>query len=189
VSFCASAHAIRKLAAANAAVAACDPFLPNACSSGLVCEPSAAGVRLTCVDGADGGLVTEAVGGVCVPARRELVSARFSDSGREVVLSLNAAARGGLLPCGSVFSQDTAAALGRRASCTAQDRTLTVGLGSGATLLPGDVLELRPGQAVLLDKLQSSVAFNGSAVVASCSDCAAPTAVLTGPQVGGWAAA
>jgi hypothetical protein len=69
------------------------------------------------------------------------------------------------------------------ASCTASDRSVTIALDGSATLLPGQRLELLAGQAVLVDKLQAGVAFNGSVEVQSCAECVAPSAALTGPQV------
>jgi hypothetical protein len=50
-------------------------------------------------------------------------------------------------------------------------------------LKPGDRLDLLTGQLLLVDKLQSDVAFKGGAVVESCTECAAPIARVAGPQV------
>jgi hypothetical protein len=91
IPFCKSAQAKKQLETANAQVVVCDPFLPNTCSGGLVCQTSSAGVQLVCRDGE--GFVPVEVGGVCVPAQRELLSARFSADGKQVTVSLNAAAR------------------------------------------------------------------------------------------------
>lgn len=51
-------------------------------------------------------------------------------------------------------------------------------------LSPGDTLIAMTDQAVLVDKLQSSVAFNGSATVQRCLECTPPKAAIVGPQVG-----
>lgn len=178
IPFCSSAQAQRKLAAANSQVVACDPFLPNTCSGGLVCEASSAGVQLVCKDGV--GIIPVEVGGVCVPANRKVLSARFSSDGTQVAVSLNAAARTAAFSCSSLFN---ISALGARAWCSAADRTLTVQLDRSATLLPGQALELRSPQAVLVDKLQGDVAFKGSVTVGSCTDCTRLKATVAGPQV------
>lgn len=156
----------------------CDPFLPNTCSGGLVCQPSSAGVQLVCKEGE--GIIPVEVGGVCVPAKREPISARFSADGKVVTVTLNAAARDVKLGCSSLFNST---ALGARAWCIAADRVLTVQLDGSATLLPGDKLDLLDDQTLLVDKLQKDVLFKGSVTVESCTECAAPTARVTGPQV------
>lgn len=178
IRFCDSTQAKKKLAAANAQVVACDPFLPNTCSGGLVCQASAAGVQLVCQDGV--GIVPVEVGGVCVPADRKVLAAQFSADGKQLAVSLNAAARSAAFACSNLFKSSS---LGARAWCTAADRTLTVRLDSSATLQPDDVLELLPAQSVLVDKLQSDVPFSGSVAVQACMECSPPTATVTGPQV------
>jgi hypothetical protein len=60
---------------------------------------------------------------------------------------------------------------------------LTVQLDGSSTILPGDTLNLLATQSLLVDKLQSDVPFTGSASVATCLECAAPIAKITGPQV------
>jgi hypothetical protein len=178
VAFCSSPQAQRKLTAANSEVVVCDPFLPNTCSGGLLCQASSAGVQLVCKD--DVGITSVVVGGVCVPADRKVLSARFSADGAQIAVTLNAAARSVSCSCSSLFNSTQ---LGARAWCTAAERTLTAQLDRSATLMPGDTLSLQPAQSVLVDKLQSDVAFKGSVVVSSCTECAAPVATITGPQV------
>lgn len=178
VPFCSTDKAKQQLAAANAQVVACDPFLPNSCSGGLECQPSSAGVQLVCKD--DVGIITVDIGGVCVPADRKPLSARFSADGKQIVVSLNAAARSAAIGCSSLFDST---ALGSRAWCVAADRALTVQLGSSATLQPGDELQLHVNQSALVDKLQSEAAFKGKVVVDACTECSPPTATITGPQV------
>jgi hypothetical protein len=178
IPFCSSAQALRKLEAANSQVVACDPFLPNTCSGGLVCEASSAGIQLMCKEGV--GIVPVEVGGVCVPADRKILTGRFSADGKLLSITLNAAARTAAFGCSSLFNSST---LGARAWCSAADRTLNVQLDGTATFLPGQQLALRSPQSVLVDKLQSDVAFQGSVTVEACTDCAKPTAIVTGPQV------
>lgn len=181
IKFCDSAQAQRKLALANNQVVVCDPFLPNTCSGGLVCQTSSAGVQLVCSD--EAGIVPVEVGGVCVPAKRELLSARFSADGRQISIALNAATRTAAFSCSSLFTAANSTALGARAWCSAADRVVTVQFGGPATILPGATLSLAADQTVLVDKLQSDVAFKGSVVVATCSECSPPIATVTGPQV------
>lgn len=178
IPFCKSAQAMQKLEAANSQVVVCDPFLPNTCSGGLVCEASSAGVQLMCKEGV--GIVPVEVGGVCVPADRKVLTGRFSADGKQVLITLNAAARTASFSCSSLFSSS---ALGTRAWCSAADRMLSVQLDGSATLLPGQQLALRSPQSVLVDKLQSDVVFQGSVTVEACTDCSKPTAIVTGPQV------
>jgi hypothetical protein len=178
IPFCSSAKAKKKLETANAQVVVCDPFLPNTCSGGLVCQASSAGVQLVCKDGE--GFIPVEVGGVCVPAKRELLSARFSSDGKQLTLTLNAAARSAEFGCSSLFNSTV---LGDRPWCAAADRVLTVDLDSSAKLMPGDRLDLLADQSLLVDKLQSDVAFKGGAVVESCTECSAPMAKVKGPQV------
>lgn len=181
IRFCDSAQAKRKLATANSQVVVCDPFLPNTCSGGLVCQASSAGVQLVCKD--DTGIVAVEVGGVCVPADRKVLPARFSPDGKQITIALNAAARSAAFSCSSLFTAAGSTALGPRAWCSAADRLLAVQLDGSATLMPGATLTLHANQSVLLDKLQSDVGFKGSVDVATCSECAAPIAKVTGPQV------
>jgi hypothetical protein len=162
-------------------VVVCDPFLPNTCSGGLVCQASSAGVQLVCKD--DAGIVPVEVGGVCVPAKRELVSARFSADGKQITISLNAAARTAAFSCSSLFDSSSGTALGPRAWCSAADRSLTVQLDGSATLLPGQTLTLHTDQSALVEKLQSGVFFKGQVEVATCTECTPPVATITGPQV------
>jgi hypothetical protein len=165
-------------------VVICDPFLPNTCSGGLVCQASSAGVQLVCKD--DAGIVPVEVGGVCVPAERGLVSARFSADGKQITISLNAAARTAAFSCSSLFDGTNGTALGPRAWCSATDRSLTVQLDGSATLQPGQTLAVRTGQSSLVDKLQSGVFFKGHVEVATCTECTPPVATITGPQVRCW---
>lgn len=182
IGFCDSTQAKRKLATANSQVVACDPFLPNTCSGGLVCQPSSAGVQLVCRD--EAGIVPVEIGGVCAPADRRLLSARFSPDGKHVAIALNAAARTAAFSCSGLFTPVSSAALGTRAWCSVADRVLTVQLdGGSATLMPDEALNVQANQSVLVDKLQSDVPFTGSTVVTGCSECAPPIAALTGPQV------
>lgn len=163
---------------ANAQVVACDPSMPNTCSGGLVCQASSAGVQLVCREGE--GIVPVFVGGVCVPAKRELLSARFSPDGKQVSVTLNAAAKDAAFGCSLIFDSTK---LRAGAWCIAADRVLTVQLNSSATLLPGERLDVLAAQTSLVDKLQSDVRFQGGVKVESCTECAAPIARVTGPQV------
>jgi hypothetical protein len=181
IEFCDSAQATTKLQTANSQVVVCDPFLPNTCTGGLLCQASSAGVRLVCND--DDGIVPVEVGGVCVPAERKVMSARFSSDGKQITITLNAAARTAVFSCSSIFPAATSTVLGARAWCSVSDRVLSVQLDGSSTVLPGDTLSLRVNQLVLVDKLQSDVPFTSSATVATCSECAAPVATVTGPQV------
>lgn len=138
-------------------------------------------MQLVCKD--DTGIVPVEVGGVCVPADRKVLSARFSADGKQITVALNAAARTSAGSCSSLFTAASSTALGARAWCSAADRVLTVQLDSSATLLPGDTLTLHVNQSVLVDKLQSDATFKGAVAVATCSECAAPIATVTGPQV------
>jgi hypothetical protein len=146
-----------------------------------VCQPSSAGVQLVCR--ADAGIVPVEIGGVCVPAKRELLSARFSPDGKQISIALNAATHTAAFSCSSLFAVADSTALGARAWCSASDRVLTVQLDGSATLLRGATLTLRENQTVLVDKLQSDVTFKGSVAVAACSECTLPIATVTGPQV------
>jgi hypothetical protein len=177
-------QAKNKLQTANSQVVVCDPFLPNTCSGGLVCQASSAGVRLVCND--DSGIVPVTVGGVCVPAERKVLAARFSPDGKQITITLNAAARTAAFSCSSIFTLANSTALGARAWCSAGDRVLTVQLDGSSSIMTGDTLNIIASQSVLVDKLQSDVPFTGSAAVATCSECAAPTAKITGPQVRPW---
>jgi hypothetical protein len=165
-------------------VVVCDPFLPNTCSGGLICQASSAGVQLVCKD--DAGIVPVEVGGVCVPAKRELVSARFSADGKQITISLNAAARTAAFSCSSLFDGTNGTALGPRAWCSTTDRSLTIQLDRSATLQPGQSLAVRTDQLALVDKLQSGVFFKGQVEVATCTECTPPVATITGPQVRCW---
>jgi hypothetical protein len=120
-------------------VVVCDPFLPNTCSGGVVCQPSSAGVQLVCRD--DAGIVPVEIGGVCLPAKRELLSARFSPDGKQISIALNAATRTAAFSCSSLFAAADSTALGARAWCSASDRVLSVQLDGSATLLPGATLD------------------------------------------------
>eukprot|EP00775_Hariotina_reticulata_P010860 gene10860-11014_t len=138
----------------------------------------------TAVLGASNGLEVVLIGGVCVPAVRRAVSARFSASGRQVLVTLNALARDASLPCSSLFSSNSTKLLGGKAWCKAVDRTVTIDLDPlSATLVPDDTLELSSSQLVLVDKLQNDASFSGNIKVVTCIDCTAPVAVLTGPEV------
>lgn len=158
-------------------VVVCDPFSPAGCSGGLVCQASSAGVQLVCNSG--GITALEEGGGVCLPQKRAIQSARFSADGKQLLVTLNAAARQSSFSCGSLFSSETM----KLAWCQVLDRLLTVELGSAATVLPGNMLELRATQTILVDKLQPTVSFSGSVAVESCNDCTAPFATVAGPQV------
>jgi hypothetical protein len=73
----------------------------HTCSGGLVCQASSAGVQLVCND--NSGIVPVAVGGVCVPAERKVLAARFSPDGKPINITLNAAARTVAFSCSSIF--------------------------------------------------------------------------------------
>jgi hypothetical protein len=176
VSHCDSPQVKQNLLEVSQQVMACDPFSPAGCAGGLVCEASSAGVQLVCNSG---GVTAVEVGGVCLPERRSIQSARFSADGRQLLLTLNAAARSTACSCGSLFSSDAM----KLAWCVVSDRVVRVDLGSAATVLPGDALELRATQTTLVDKLQPTVPFRGSMVVESCNDCTPPFATVVGPQV------
>lgn len=171
---------VAQLAKANSLVTVCDPFLPNSCPGSLVCEASNSGVQLTCVSSR---ITSVLVGGVCSPAVRQVVSARFGSSGSTVAVTLNAAAKDAAISCSSVFDAASSALLGAQAWCTVSDRTVTIKLDTSSTMVPGQNLAILANQTVLVDKLQSSVAFSGTVTVDTCLECAPPKAVITGPQV------
>lgn len=182
VAYCDSPDAKRQLDQANALVLSCDPFLPNTCPGNLVCFSSNQCLQLTCDNSL--GLVTRTCPGLCMPVDRKLTGAQLADSGDAITVALNAPAAALGVSCSSLFDADTAGRLGAGAWCVAKERSLEVTLGTGATVLPSQQLSLLDSQKLLVDKLQPDAAFSGSATLATCMDCQAPTAAISGPKVG-----
>jgi hypothetical protein len=178
--FCSLPSVVAQLAATNAQVLECDPFLPNTCTGTLVCQPSSQCVRLACTPGS-GALSTVRCAGVCLPVVREPLGARFSDAGDAVLLALNAPALGGRFRCAAAFG--AAAALLEAAWCEVADQELVMKLPPGHMLRPGDVLSLSPGQRALVDKLQDTAAFVGNVTIARCRSCVPPTTAVVAPSV------
>lgn len=100
VDVCAAPKTRAELAKASIAVP-CDPFLPNQCSGTLVCQATAKCTTLQCEPGK--GLVTQACKGLCLIGERLLDTARLSDTGREVLVTLNAGARSGSFVCAAIL--------------------------------------------------------------------------------------
>ncbi|KAF8072463.1 olpB [Scenedesmus sp. PABB004] len=178
VDICSTPAAAEQLEAAARQVLSCDPFLPNTCAGGLVCQSSAQCLTLTCVPGV--GVTTARCSGLCLPAVRLLAGARFSDASDAVLVDLNAPARAARFPCASAF--DAAGPLGGGAWCEVSDAVLTVRLGPGASLLPGNTLSLKTSQRLLSDKLLDGAFFTGNATVAPCRACLPPLATVAGPK-------
>lgn len=181
VDFCQSAAVVDQITKANSLVTVCDYSMPNACPGSLICEPSPRGVQLTC---AAGKISSVLVGGVCSPATRELVNAQFGSTGATISVTLNAAANQAAVACSTIFDNATTALLGSKAWCTVLEKSITIKLDPTSAITPGQSLTVLPGQTVLVDKLQKSAAFSGTVKVQTCLDCAAPKAIITGPQVG-----
>jgi hypothetical protein len=66
----------------NSQVKSCDFGKPNQCSGGLVCQRSSACFKVFC-DATDGILVQQC-SGLCQPAERLMLSARFSNDAAQV---------------------------------------------------------------------------------------------------------
>eukprot|EP00882_Tetradesmus_deserticola_P029697 GHRQ01033288.1.p1 GENE.GHRQ01033288.1~~GHRQ01033288.1.p1 ORF type:complete len:178 (-),score=29.32 GHRQ01033288.1:260-793(-) len=125
VEYCKTKAVVQQLADANRQVVVCDPFLPNSCTSGLVCQPSSTCLELTCQPGA--GIKPVQCRGLCLPAVRLLMSARFSHAGNAVAVSLNTPAKSGSYPCSSVFEMGTTTTLGGGATCDVSEQTVSGG--------------------------------------------------------------
>lgn len=122
VEYCQTKAVQNQLAAANSQLVVCDPFLPNTCTGDLVCQSSSSCLQLTCTAGE--GIKTARCTGLCLPAVRLLIAARFSDAGDAVVVNLNAPAKAGSFPCSSAF--ETTGGLGGGASCDVVDQTVSI---------------------------------------------------------------
>jgi hypothetical protein len=179
----------------------CNTTAPTPCADPAdTCAPLAANPRLaakcfllTCA----GGVVspTPCVGsdGVCVPAERLAVAAKFTDDRRAIVVTLNAPAKAAKFTCDQLFltSLTAAKAGGAKAFCEAAGTTLTVRLPPVATVLPGvDSMIIPANQTVLLHDL-TGAAFktSGNLAIADADSPAAPVAALSAPLVGGCAPA
>jgi hypothetical protein len=66
----------------NSQVKSCDFGKPGQCSGGLVCERSSSCFKLFCEN--EKGIVVETCSGLCQPADRLMLSARFSDNAAQV---------------------------------------------------------------------------------------------------------
>lgn len=183
VDYCSTPSVINELADANKQVVDCDPFLPNTCGGDLVCQSSSQCWKLAC-DSAYAKLTTVQCAGLCLPAVRLMVGARFSDAGDAVVVDLNAPAKSGQFPCSAVF--DSSSSLGGGAWCDMSDQVLTIKLGQATKLRPGDLLALRQGQKQLMDKLLDGAYFGGNTSVSTCRSCVAPSVSIAGPKVMPW---
>jgi hypothetical protein len=181
ISYCQTAEAKALLASMASSVTPCDTFLPNACSGGLVCQPSTTCRQATCSD-ADGLQLTKC-SGVCAPAVRSITSASLTDDARGITAVLNAPARGISVSCSDVFATGTVTALGSGAWCSTDERTLSIKLGASPSVRPGDTLVLLSSQSQLVDKLLVAARFTGNITLESCLKCQRPTAVISGPQV------
>jgi hypothetical protein len=135
VEYCQTKAVIQQLADANQQLVICDPFLPNSCSGGLVCQPSSACLELKCEPGV--GIKPVQCRGLCLPAVRLLTSARFCDAGNAVFVSLNAPAKSGSFPCSSAFEVLT---MGGGATCEVSEQTvsgrLDIGKSSALVWIP-----------------------------------------------------
>lgn len=181
VGFCATKQDY--MAAANALIVSCDPTsAAQQCGAGMECKASSQCKKLKCDN--TKGVYAEQCYGLCAPAVRTMVGARLNDDGKSLAVGLNAAAADGSFACVSLFDAATMAKLGSDATCTVSGRQLTVQLGASATIMPDtDSLTILSGQKVLSDVLDAAAKFTGSSKVAMCSNCAKPTASLSGPQV------
>jgi hypothetical protein len=146
-----------------------------------VCQASTRCRTATC-DAVKGVQLTPC-SGICAPAERVMASAQLTSAATGATVQLNAPARSLDAPCSSLFQQDTSAALGSGATCSARDRSLSITFGVRPTVAAGAVLVLAPGQQQLVDLVVSGAAFVGNTTLDSCTACQRPTASLSGPPV------
>jgi hypothetical protein len=120
-----------------------------------------------------------------MPSERTLVGAKFNDDGRSLTVGLNTPAAEAAFPCAVLFDTTTLSKLGAGSQCSVSGQSIAVILSSDASIMPGDTLVLSGSQAVLMDKLSSTLFTTPATpiVLSTCSSCAAPTVMLTGPQV------
>lgn len=156
------------------------------CSAGFTCQPLAdtsSCFTYNC-DAATGKISQNPCGArICSPSNLGLASARFTDSGKALHISLTAKAATWRGECTQIFDKATQALLGD-AECSADGQSLIVQLGPAATVVPGSgqTLALTSTQSQLKSILDPLFTFRGSvSQISTCAACPSPVVQLQGP--------
>lgn len=122
------------------------------CGSDFLCNTllTAKCKKLTC-DESTGRLSTTQCEGVCIPKKRRILSANFTDSGKSIVAELNFPAKHARFLCTDVFDKVTGQKLGDQCQGSVQGTELALRLHHEATVLPTDELVLKDDQDRIRD--------------------------------------
>ncbi|CAD7697795.1 unnamed protein product [Ostreobium quekettii] len=143
------------------------------CGDGETCNLGLASSCQTMTCSAGTGVAIESCDGICVPANRNMASAKFGDSGSTIEVTLNFAALSTGFACSDAFDAATVTSLGA-AFCFVSGKTLTVMLRGGADIVAGDTLTLGDGQTRLVDILPQANPFTGGVTLSNCDNCVTP---------------
>ncbi|GFR51061.1 hypothetical protein Agub_g13383 [Astrephomene gubernaculifera] len=187
VSYCDLNSTVTQLERLNSGISTCTPTdngSGTGCADNELCVQVANCQRWQC-NAASQSLVPVSCDGKCRPKDLKPLSAKISDDGQSVVVTLNAyATKLSSVPCGRIFDAASSALLGgaSAAMCSTSDNTLTAKMGPTAKLMPGNSLTLLTSTSALVGQVDSTLVFTGSVTVDSCTACVVPKVALAGPS-------
>ncbi|KAF5834113.1 hypothetical protein DUNSADRAFT_9309 [Dunaliella salina] len=153
------------------------------CPEGESCQEAGPSCRVYSCNEETGEITTEPCGQICLPSAisTNLGLAYFEDSGDVIRVNLSTAAAEISLPCIVLFGGDANKELGSSAECRTTGQELVIGLSGDASIRPNETVSLREDQQALV-AANSGTPFSGtSGAIQSCSNCAQPEAVVSGP--------